>query len=123
MELLERMKHLLVKTSAWFGSHESVDRETSVNEPSPFVSQAQELCAPAGSAWRPPAAPRPAWLFSSWALGRRCRARTWSWWEPDTACRWSRRDSPQVMLIVYVNSSRCEHIHTSHFNGTMSSKA
>lgn len=60
--------------------------------------QARGLCVPAGSAWRSLAALHPAWLFSLWALGPRCRAWTWSWWAVATACRWSRRDSPQVTL-------------------------
>lgn len=63
-----------------------------------YVSQAQGPSVPAGSAWRFPAAPHPAWLFSLWAPGPRCRAWTWSWWAPATACRWSRRDLPQVSL-------------------------
>lgn len=63
------------------------------------VSQAQGLCVPAGSAWRFPAALHPAWLFSLWAPGPRCQAWTWSWWEAATACRWSRKDLPQVTLV------------------------
>lgn len=60
---------------------------------------------PAGSAWRSLAALHPAWLFSLWALGPRCRAWTWSWWAVATACRWSRRDSPQVTLNTLTHRS------------------
>lgn len=56
---------------------------------------ARGRCVPAGSAWRPPGAPHPAWPSSLWAPGPRCRAWTWSWWEAATACPWSRRDLPQ----------------------------
>lgn len=65
------------------------------------ASQAQGLCVSAGSAWRSPVALHPAWLSSLWALGPRCRAWTWSWWAVATACRWSRRDSPQVTLNTH----------------------
>ncbi|XP_063214010.1 F-BAR domain only protein 1 isoform X3 [Chroicocephalus ridibundus] len=58
--------------------------------PVPRGREAVAGSRPAGSPSAVPASPAP-WQPSSAARAARCRASTWSWRAPGTACRWSRR--------------------------------
>ncbi|XP_074421960.1 F-BAR domain only protein 1 isoform X8 [Larus michahellis] len=58
--------------------------------PVPRSREAVAGSRPAGSPSAVPASPAP-WQPSSAARAARCRASTWSWRAPGTACRWSRR--------------------------------